>query len=87
VWLQERFDVCVLSAWRPPYDAGWIYSSPLFRSSVVVGVRVVSIYSIIETAKANGINTDAYLKMLLEELPKRQLGQTIDDLAPWAFKG
>ena len=45
------------------------------------------IYSIIETAKANGVNTDAYLKMLLEELPKRQQGQAIDDLAPWAFKG
>jgi transposase len=45
------------------------------------------IYSIIETAKANGINTDAYLKMLLEELPKRQQGQAIGDLAPWAFKG
>ena len=40
------------------------------------------IYSIIETAKANGINGDAYLKMLLEELPKRQQGQAIDDLAP-----
>lgn len=45
------------------------------------------IYSIIETAKANGVNTDAYLKMLLEELPKRQQNQAIDDLAPWAFKG
>jgi hypothetical protein len=32
------------------------------------------------------VNTDAYLKMLLEELPKRQQGQAIDDLAPWAFK-
>lgn len=44
------------------------------------------IYSIIETAKANGVNTDAYLKMLLEELPKRQQGQAIDDLVPWASK-
>jgi len=44
------------------------------------------IYSIIETAKANGVNTDIYLKMLLDELPKRQQGQAIDDLAPWAFK-
>lgn len=45
------------------------------------------IYSIIETAKANGVNTDAYLKRLLEELPKRHQCQAIDDLAPWAFKG
>lgn len=45
------------------------------------------IYSMIETAKANGENTDAYLKMLLEELPKRQQGQAIGDLVPWVFKG
>lgn len=42
------------------------------------------IYSIIETAKANGLNTERYLKVLLEELPRRQPGDILEDLMPWA---
>ena len=47
------------------------------------------IYSIVETAKANGLKPYEYMKYLLEELPKR-LDDTytdmsfVDDLLPWS---
>lgn len=39
------------------------------------------LYSLIETAKANGLTPFDYLKMLLEELPKQP--DNIDHLLPW----
>ncbi len=44
------------------------------------------IYSIVETAKENGLNPRAYLQYLLEQLPDRDLSDptTWADLLPWA---
>ncbi len=42
------------------------------------------LYSLIETAKANGIDPNKYLTRLLTEIPKRKLGDNLDDLLPWA---
>ena len=45
------------------------------------------IYSIIETAKANGLNTYQYLELLLTELPKHTEDTNlsfIEDLLPWS---
>jgi transposase len=39
------------------------------------------LYSLIETAKANGLTPFDYLKLLMEELPKNQID--IDRLLPW----
>jgi transposase len=39
------------------------------------------LYSLIETAKANGLTPFDYLKLLLEELPKNPID--IDRLLPW----
>lgn len=48
------------------------------------GARASAIaYSIVETAKANGLQPYEYLKLLFEELPKRKLSE-IDDLLPWS---
>ncbi|MCB5161581.1 IS66 family transposase, partial [Marinomonas algarum] len=41
------------------------------------------LYSIIETAKANGLIPYDYLVTLFEELPKRQTNESLDDLLPW----
>lgn len=45
------------------------------------------LYSIVETAKANGINTYQYLELLLTELPKHTEDKNLsflDDLMPWS---
>ena len=45
------------------------------------------LYSIVETAKANGLNTYQYLELLLTELPKHQEDKDLkflDDLLPWS---
>jgi transposase len=41
------------------------------------------LYSIIETAKANGLTPFDYLNRLLTELPKRKLTDDLTDLLPW----
>ena len=41
------------------------------------------IYSIIETAKENGLDPFTYLKYVFEQLPKTNSEKTIDDLLPW----
>jgi transposase len=42
-----------------------------------------TLYSLIETAKANGLIPYDYLVKLFEELPKRQANESLDDLLPW----
>lgn len=45
------------------------------------------IFSVLETAKANGLNPEAYLNHLLTELPPRfaeNPAPLLDDLLPWA---
>jgi transposase len=45
------------------------------------------LYSMIESAKANGLNCQKYIEGLLSELPKRGAGDCMDDLMPWVFSG
>ena len=42
------------------------------------------LYSLVETAKANGLAPFDYIQHLLEELPKQP--EDIDLLLPWNFK-
>ena len=45
------------------------------------------LYSLVETAKANQINTYKYLELLLTEIPKHMDDKNldfIDDLLPWS---
>ena len=47
------------------------------------------LYSLVETAKANGLNTYKYFEMLLTEIPKRMEDKDlsfINDLMPWSPK-
>jgi len=53
-------------------------------SNTASGAKASAIlYSLIETAKANGIDCHAYLSHLLSELPKKN--DTIEVLMPWVF--
>ena len=44
-----------------------------------------TLYSIIETVKANGLVPYDYLNYLLSEIPTLQPEQSIDHLLPWEF--
>ena len=44
-----------------------------------------NLYSVIETAKANGLMPFDYLTMLFTELPKRKSTDDLTDLLPWAI--
>ena len=56
----------------------------LFATSVKGAKAIASWYSIIETAKANGIEPYFYLKYLLTEFPiYRSEGKDIEELLPW----
>lgn len=56
-------------------------------SNAPQGARASAIiYSIVETAKANGLNPYYYLRYLLEELPNIDLADenVLDQLFPWS---
>ena len=44
------------------------------------------LYSIIETAKANGLNPVKYVEHLLTEIPKRNTDDALEDLMPWVVR-
>lgn len=56
------------------------------RSLCLSGVRTKAsgnLYSLIETAKANGVNTYGYLRVVFKELPNAQSVESIEKLLPW----
>ncbi len=56
----------------------------LFATSVQGAEALAHWYSVIETAKANGVEPFAYLKHLLTQMPLYQAeGKEIDPLLPW----
>lgn len=56
-------------------------------SNTASGARASAIlYSIIETAKANGLNPGKYVEHLLTEIPKRNADDTLEDLMPWVVR-
>jgi transposase len=56
-------------------------------SDTVAGARAsANLYSLIETAKANGINEYAYLRYVFTELPKLGRDVNLDALLPWNVK-
>ncbi len=56
-------------------------------SNTASGAKASAIlYSIIETAKANGLNPVKYVEYLLTEIPKRNTGDALEDLMPWVVR-
>jgi transposase len=56
----------------------------LFAGSDDGGERAAAIYSLLATAKLNGLNIEAYLRLLLERLPEHPINR-IEELLPWTI--
>jgi transposase len=59
----------------------------LFSNSQAGARASANLYSIVETAKSNGLNPHAYLLEIFEKLPQAQTLGDVDALLPWAVKG
>lgn len=57
----------------------------LFSASQKGAVASANLYSIIETAKANGLEPYVYLKRIFTELPKAKTLEQIENLLPWSL--
>ncbi|WP_158232244.1 transposase domain-containing protein, partial [Sporosarcina sp. P20a] len=58
----------------------------LFAVSTIGATSSAIAYSLVETAKENGVNPFFYLQFLFEELPQRNLEKIteFEDLMPWS---
>ncbi len=55
----------------------------LFANSQAGAKASANLYSLIETAKANGLNPYEYLRVVFKELPNAQSVEAIETLLPW----
>jgi len=55
----------------------------LFANSQAGAKASANLYSLIETAKANGLNPYEYLKLFFKEQPNAQSVEAIENLLPW----
>jgi hypothetical protein len=61
---------------------GW-----LFSDTVKGAVASANLFSIVETAKANGVEPHAYLSLLFERLPHARSVEAFEALLLWNVKG
>ena len=54
----------------------------LFFGSDAGGERAAAIYSLVETAKLNGLDPEAYLREVFERIAEHPI-DCIDELLPW----
>jgi hypothetical protein len=60
---------------------GW-----LFSDTVKGAVASANLYSLVESAKANGVEPHAYLSLLFERLPTATRVEDFERLLPWNVK-
>jgi transposase len=60
---------------------GW-----LFSDTVKGAVASANLYSLVETAKANGVEPHAYLSLVFARLPTAQTVEDFEALLPWRLK-
>ena len=53
-----------------------------FAGSDAGGERAAAIYSLVETAKLNGLDPEAYLRRVLERIADHPV-QRVDEMLPW----
>ena len=58
----------------------------LFAASVAGAESSAKLYSVMESARANGLEPYAYFRHLFTELPKAQIVEEIEALLPWNVK-
>ena len=54
----------------------------LFMGSDAGGERAAAIYSLVETAKLNGLDPEAYLREVFERIAEHPINR-IEELLPW----
>ena len=57
----------------------------LFLGSDRGGDRAAVLYTIIETARLNDLNPEAYLADVIDRLAKGHLASQLDELLPWNY--
>ena len=67
-----------------PFVLGW--KNWLFADTVRGAEASANLYSLIETAKANGLEPYRYLRHLFAELPKATTVERIEQLLPTRWK-
>ncbi len=87
--------ICYLDDGTVPIDNNWVEnqirpwalgrSNWLFAGSLRSGQRAANIMSLIQSAKINGLNPQAYLKDVMERLPTQRASE-IDELLPHNWK-
>ena len=55
----------------------------LFSDTQKGAVASANLYTLVETARANGLNPYAYLKLVFTELPKATTVEHFEALLPW----
>ena len=55
----------------------------MFSKSQAGAKASANLYSLVETAKANGLNSYEYLKLIFKELPNAKCVEDIERLLPW----
>jgi hypothetical protein len=58
----------------------------MFADTVSGAKASASLYSLVQTARANEIEPYAYLRRMLAKLPKAQTVEQIEALLPWNIK-
>ena len=58
----------------------------LFLGSDTGGDRAAILYTLIETAKLNGLNPEAYLTYTIDQLARGHLTSNLSELLPWNCK-
>jgi transposase len=58
----------------------------LFMGSDAGGQRAAAMYSLVETAKLNGLDPEAYLRKVFERIAEHPINR-IDELLPWNIGG
>jgi hypothetical protein len=61
-------------------------SNYLFMGSDAGGERAAALYSLVETAKLNGLDPEAYLRDVLSRIADHPINR-VNDLLPWNIAG
>lgn len=56
----------------------------LFAGADSGGERAAVLYTLLETAKLNGLNPEAYLRFVLERIAEQPINR-LDELLPWNY--